>query len=312
MHTIVVMNWKTLRSFPRSPTTLRQGLLRHTEHKHTYLVPSVQHTSKDGIFTYLMLQLCSSRWLIPKILLWSLHHNVFLCLCHRRTSPSLHANLLQSSNTAPNLPKNILQSTDEESVNIILVCYERCLLSLQEWSVCFTPIVALIWGFLMKPFFWANCIQLGKIFAHPITGQSIQHLRVQYISKNSDAQRQWMARHLCFFKYISQTCDNKQAKKQCNKSRKTKQLGQGNLRNLMYQKSRNFLVLWEITIQHVSSTAGIPSREWFGWWHVDLPCRTKAQILQQICRIFKQICCSGRAFTLAEASKDRWTVTALV
>lgn len=115
-----------------------------------------------------------------------------LRLCHRTTSASLHANLLQSSNTAPNLPKNILQSTDEESINIILVCYERCLLSLQEWSGCFIPIVALIGGFLMKPFFCANCIQLGKISAHPIIGQSIQHLRVQYISKNSDAQRQWM------------------------------------------------------------------------------------------------------------------------
>lgn len=156
-----------------------------------------------------MLQLCSSRWLIPKILVWSLHHNVFV---YATGQPQPAFMPTSYSNTAPNLPKNILQSTDEESINIILVCYERCLLSLQEWSGCFIPIVALIGGFLMKPFFWANCIQLGKISAHPIIGQSIQHLRVQYISKNSDAQRQWMACRLCFFRYISQTSNKKHVK----------------------------------------------------------------------------------------------------
>lgn len=45
--------------------------------------------------------------------------------------------LLQPSDTAPNLLRSILQSMDEESTNIILVCYERCLLSLRELSVFF-------------------------------------------------------------------------------------------------------------------------------------------------------------------------------
>lgn len=61
----------------------RQGLLRHIEHKYTYLAPSVQHTSKDGFFTYLMLQLCSSRRFIPKILV-GVSAPQCLCLCHRR------------------------------------------------------------------------------------------------------------------------------------------------------------------------------------------------------------------------------------
>lgn len=95
-----------------------------------------------------MLQLCSSRWFIPKILGGSQHHNVFVYATEEISFSDsvLHANLLQSSDTAPNWLKNILQSMDEESIkNIILICYERRgLLSLQEQSVCFIPIVALI------------------------------------------------------------------------------------------------------------------------------------------------------------------------
>lgn len=171
MYTIVVLNRKMLSSFPRSLTMHRLWLLRHTKHKYTYLVPSVQHTSKDGFFTYLMVQLCSSRWFIPKILVWSLHHNVFVYATEEMSFSAslLYVNLLQSSHTAQNPLKNTLWCMDEESINVI--CYERRrLLSLQEHSVCFIPMVALIWGFLMKQFFLANCIQLGKIFAHPIIG----------------------------------------------------------------------------------------------------------------------------------------------
>lgn len=82
----------------------------------------------------------------------SLHHNVFVYPTEDMSSSAslLHANLLQSSDTVLNLLKSILPSTDEESTNIILMCYERsCLLSLQEWSVCFIPIIALIGALLM-------------------------------------------------------------------------------------------------------------------------------------------------------------------
>lgn len=68
---------------------------------------------------------------------------------------------------------------------------------------------------------------------------------------------------LCFFKYILQTSNNKQVKNSITNPGKQSDLDrQGNPRNLMlYQKSRSFFVLWEITIHHVSSAAGIPSGE---------------------------------------------------
>lgn len=149
----------------------------------------------------------------------ALHHNVFVYATEAMSSSAslLHGNLLKSSDTAPNWIKNILQSMDEESTkNIILICYERrSVLSLQEGSVCFIPTAALIRAFLMKLFFWANCIQLGKIFAHPIRGQSIPHLRVQlcqypYFKEFRYPKAVNSTLLLWFFKYISQTSNNKQ------------------------------------------------------------------------------------------------------
>lgn len=61
-------------------------------------------TLQKSFFTYLMLQLCSSRWFIPKILGGSQHHNVFVYATEEISFSAslLHANLLQSSDTAPN------------------------------------------------------------------------------------------------------------------------------------------------------------------------------------------------------------------
>lgn len=201
---------------------------------------------------------------------------------------------------------------DEESINIIC-CERRCLLSLQEWSVCFIPIVALIWGFLMKQFLWANCIQLCKIFAHPVIGQSIPHLRVQSFKEFRYPKTVNSTLLLWFFKYFSQTSNKQVRSSVTNPGRWSTLHRKGNPRNLMlYQKSRNFLYYGKLlySMCHLQQVSQVENDLADDIWIFLV--EHGAQILQQICRIFKQTRCCGRAFRLAEASKHRWTVTALV
>lgn len=214
MYTIIVTNRKMPRSFSRSLTMHRQGLLKHTKHKYTYLVPSVQHSSKDGFFTYLMLQLCSSRWFIPKILMWvsAPQHS---CLCHGRNVLLSQPSLCQPLTIQPYCSK----STQEYLAVHGWRKYQHNLL----WKKTspFSP--------RMVSTFHSNCsaylrfphetVVLSKLY--PIR-QNIctSNHRVQYSAFKSSAYFKEFrypktvngTLFLWFFKYISQTSNNKQVK----------------------------------------------------------------------------------------------------